>query len=110
MKEIIIGSVLCIIAAVGFFMSIRAWKEKGFLFNNAYLYASQQEQDDMNKKPYYRQTAIIFLLIGVVFLLNGLAMFLRTSWLSLVAVAVLAVTLVYAIVSSSVIDKKNKQQ
>jgi len=73
MKEIITASMLFLIAVLAFFMSIRSFREKGFLFNNAYLYASEKERETMNKKPHYRQSAIVFLLLGFVFLLNGFA-------------------------------------
>jgi len=110
MIGIIIASVLCIIAILVFIMGICSFKEKGFLLNNAFLYAPKEERETMNKKPYYRQSAVIFLLIGFVFLLNALSLFFRVGWISFIAVAIIIITLVYAIVSSAAIDKKNKQQ
>ena len=92
-----------------FFMSVRSFMEKGFLFNNAYIYASKQEREKMNKKPYYRQSAIVFLLFGIVFLLLALAVLLEAYWISFVGVAVVIITLIYAIVSSITIEKNNKQ-
>ena len=83
--------------------------EKGFLFNNAYIYASKQEREKMNKKPHYRQSAIVFLLLGIVFLLLALAVLLEAYWISFVGVAVVIITLIYAIVSSITIEKSNKQ-
>ncbi|MBF4691515.1 DUF3784 domain-containing protein [Fusibacter sp. Q10-2] len=41
-----------------FIISYMQYKEKGFLFNNAYLYASKKERNEMNKKPHYRQSAL----------------------------------------------------
>ena len=109
MKEIIIASILFAVSVFLFFMSLRSFMEKGFLFNNAYIYASNQEREKMNKKPYYRQSAIVFLLFGIVFLLLALAMLLEAYWLSFVGVAVVIITLIYAIVSSITIEKNNKQ-
>ena len=63
----------------------------------------------MNKKPYYRQTAIIFLLIGFVFLLNGLSVLLKANWISFIAGAVIAIALIYAIASSIAIEKHKKK-
>ena len=38
----IITGIVCSILAIGaFIVSFRSFKEKGFLFNNAYLYASK---------------------------------------------------------------------
>jgi uncharacterized ion transporter superfamily protein YfcC len=109
MKEIIIASILFAVSVFLFFMSVRSFMEKGFLFNNAYIYASKQEREKMNKKPYYRQSAIVFLLFGIVFLLLALAVLLEAYWISFVGVAVVIITLIYAIVSSITIEKNNKQ-
>ena len=109
MKEIIIASILFAVSVFLFFMSVRSFMEKGFLFNNAYIYASKQEREKMNKKPYYRQSAIVFLLFGIVFLLLALAVLLEAYWISFVGVAVVIITLIYAIVSSITIKKNNKQ-
>lgn len=108
MKEIIIASILFLISALGFVMSIRSFKEKGFLFNNAYIYASKQERENMDKKPHYRQSAIVFLLIGIIFLLNGLAVIFSVDWIFYIVIAIIISALIYAIVSSIAIEKRNK--
>ena len=109
MKEIIIASILFAVSVLLFLMSVQSFMEKGFLFNNAYIYASKQEREKMNKKPHYRQSAIVFLLLGIVFLLIALAVLLEAYWISFVGVAVVIITLIYAIVSSITIEKNNKQ-
>ena len=109
MKEIIIASILFAVSVFLFFMSVRSFMEKGFLFNNAYIYASKQEREKMNKKPYYRQSAIVFLLFGIVFLLLALAVLLEVYWIYFVGVSVVIITLIYAIVSSITIEKNKKQ-
>ena len=109
MKEIIIASILFAVSVFLFLMSVRSFMEKGVLFNNAYIYASKQEREKMNKKPHYRQSAIVFLLLGIVFLLLALAVLLEAYWISFVGVAVVIITLIYAIVSSITIEKNNKQ-
>ena len=109
MKEIIIASILFAVSVFLFSMSVRSFMEKGVLFNNAYIYASKQEREKMNKKPHYRQSAIVFLLLGIVFLLLALAVLLEAYWISFVGVAVVIITLIYAIVSSITIEKNNKQ-
>ena len=109
MKEIIIASILFAVSVFLFLMSVRSFMEKGFLFNNAYIYASKQEREKMNKKPHYRQSTIVFLLLGIVFLLLALAVLLEAYWISFVGVAVVIITLIYAIVSSIMIEKNNKQ-
>ena len=110
MKEIIVASILFLVSVFAFIMSIRSFREKGFLFNNAYLYASKQERETMNKKPHYRQSAIVFLTIGLIFLLNGFNMLFQTNWIFYIIIAIIIVTLIYSIVSSVMIEKNNKQQ
>ena len=105
MKEIIAASFLLILSIFAFVMSIRSFMEKGFLFNNAYIYASKQEREKMNKKPHYRQSAIVFSLIGFIFLLNALAVLLDANWIFYVVIVVVVIATVYAIVSSVIIDK-----
>ena len=43
---VIIGSVLSVVCAV---ISFFQFREKGFLFNNTYIYASKQEREIMDK-------------------------------------------------------------
>ena len=100
MKEIIGAGVLFLISALAFLLSIRSFQEKGFLLNNAYLYASRQERETMDKKPHYRQSAIVFLLLGCIFLLNGLQVLLNAPWIFYAVMVLMIVTLGYAIVSS----------
>ena len=108
MKEIFVASILFAISIFLFFMSVRSFMEKGFLFNNAYIYASKEEREKMNKKPHYHQSSIVFLLIGLIFLLNAIAVLLKVNWIFYIVAAVVIVTLIYAIVSSITIEKNNK--
>lgn len=100
MKEIIISGILFLIAISAFAMSYRSFKEKGFLFNNAYIYASKRERETMNKKPHYRQSAIVFLMIGTIFLLNGVSVLLSANWIFFLVIAIAIVAIVYAVISS----------
>jgi len=108
MKEIIAASILFAISFFAFVVSIRSFMEKGFLFNNAYIYASKQKREKMNKKPHYRQSAIVFLSIGSIFLLNALAVLIDANWILYVVTAIVIITVIYAIVSSIMIEKNNK--
>lgn len=108
MKEAVAACMLFVIAAVAFFLSIRSFREKGFLLNNTYLYASPEARKTMEKKPLYRQTAIVFLLIGCVFLLNGISLLLGKDWISYAAVALVVVTMVYAVASSTAMSRGRK--
>lgn len=107
MKEIILSCILFLIAIGAFVMSYRSFREKGFLFNNAYIYASKQERETMDKKPHYRQSAIVFLLIGIIFLLNGVSVLLAAKWIFFLVIAIAIAEIIYAIASSIVIERGN---
>ena len=105
-----IAALVCFtLAAAAFLLSIRSFRGKGFLLNNAYLYASKQERETMDKTPYYRQSAIVFLLIGTIFSLNGLSLLLSIPWISYLATATCILTVIYAVVSSIYIEKCKKE-
>lgn len=105
MVEIIIISVVAIIC---FVLSYFQFKEKGVLFNNAYIYASKQERDTMDKKPHYKQSGMVFLMIGMIFLINAVEVVLKTGWLFYLVIVITIITIVYAIISSIFIETRKK--
>jgi len=107
MKEIVLSCILFLMATSAFIMSYRSFREKGFLFNNAYIYASKQERETMDKKPHYRQSAMVFLMIGVIFLLNGVSVLLAANWIFILVIVIAVIAIVYAIASSIVIGRGN---
>ena len=108
MKEIISAAILLLTGIVAFVISFRSFREKGFLFNNAYLYASKQERDCMDKKPHYRQSAIVFLLAGIALLFSGFGVLFDSGWIFYIAVGILVAAMIYAIVSGIRIEIKGK--
>ena len=106
MKEIVLSCILFLISIGAFVMSYRSFREKGFLFHNAYIYASKQERETMDKKPHYRQSAIVFLMIGVIFLLNGVSVLLAANWIFFLIIAIAIVAIIYAIISSIAIERR----
>jgi hypothetical protein len=65
----------------------------------------------MDKAPYYRQSAIVFLFIALIFILNGIQLLTNTEWLFYVVLTVMAATVIYAIASSILIEKnRGKKQ
>ena len=56
-----------------------------------------------------RQSAIAFLLIGLIFLLNGFSVIFETKWIFYAVIAVVVIAMVYAIVSSVMIEKNKKR-
>ena len=106
----IIGAIiLFVISVFSFVMSTRSFMEKGFLFNNTYIHASKQEREAMNKRPHYRQSGVVFLLIGLIFLLNGFDLILKTEWILYIVIAIVILAIIYAIASTVVIEKNSKK-
>lgn len=97
-----------LLAILCFVFSYLQFNEKGFLFNNAYIYASKEERKSMDKRPHYKQSGIIFLLLGIIWLINAVDMVLQTGWLLYVFIAIAVITVVYAIISSVIIERRNK--
>lgn len=108
MGKIIGTIILGVIAIACFIFSYLQFQEKGFLFNNAYIYASKQERENMDKTPHYKQSGIVFVFIGIIFLINAIDIILQTGWLIFLVIGVAIVAIVYAIVSSVIIEKRKK--
>ena len=79
---------------------------KGFLFNNAYIYANKKEREEMNKRPYYIQTGIVFILLSIASCLEGFNALLKKDIFFVLFIIIIVVALVFAIVSTIYIDKK----
>ena len=105
----IIGAIIMGAVSLGCFVfSYLQFHEKGILFHNAYLHASEEERKAMDKKPHYKQSGVIFSLIGVIFLINTVDMLLHTEWLFYLVIAVVFIAIAYAIASSVAIEKNKK--
>lgn len=107
--DVIILTFLLIVSLIAFIISFFQFKEKGFLFNNSYLYASKKERETMNKKSHYRQSAIVFLLIGIALLLLALEILFKVRWLYSAIMLIIGCLMVYAIGSSINIRRKNNE-
>ena len=94
-------SIVILFIAIGFFaLSVLHFCERGPLLNNAFLWATQEERKQLDKKPHYRQSAVAFFLLGVIFSLIALETLLHTGWLYTIIWAVALIAVVYAIASS----------
>ncbi len=105
--DLILTIILFIIAFAMFLLSYLQFNEKMVLLNNAWLYASKKERETMNKTPHYKQSGVVFALIGVNFLIDAIGCMIHNSDLMLYGVLVIsAIAVIYAIVSSVQIEKK----
>lgn len=89
-------------------LGVRHFREEGVLLNNAWLYASPEERKTMNKKPYYRQSAVVFCILSAAFVVVGLSLVLRNDRVLLLEILLIAAAIIYAIVSSVRIIRMNK--
>ena len=110
MAQIICGIIFLVLAIGGFVTSYFQFKEKGYLFNNAYFWASQDErrrmdQEKETKRLYYHQSGFAFLLIGIICL--TFAVYIATGWMWMYVVVWISVIIavVYAVVSSVKLEK-----
>ncbi len=107
--QLVTAIVVFIIAVILAVLSYRSFKNRGFLLNNAYIYASKKERETMNKKPHYRQSAIVFLLLSLVFIVIGLAVIIQNDKIYLLEIPLVLAAIIYAIVSSVLISRKEKK-
>ena len=108
--KIIFACIFFGVAIFNLILSIRSFNEKGFLLNNAYLYASKQERERMNKRPYYRQSAVTFMLLGLGFALIGFDIIFNVDWLYYIAIIISLIAVIYAILSSISIEKRKNNR
>ena len=106
MGTIILGILLGAASAAVFVVAGMQLAEKGPLLNNSYIYASEKERAKMNKSPYYRQSSIVLLLVGLILLLNCISVFWKLKRMIWLVLLTAGVTLVYAVVSSIRIEKR----
>ena len=98
---------LFIVSGVLLVFGILSLLQKGYLFNNAYVSANEEERKKLNKKPYYIQTGIVFVLLSGFFLVEGFNALFRDRIYFYFAVSIIGLTIVFAIFSSFYIGKKN---
>ena len=103
---IVIAIIFGVVAISCYIFAVLQFCGKGFLLNNSYIYATPEEREKMDKKPYYRQSGVVFCFIGAVFAINTVEVILQTGWLYWVVFGVVASAVIYAIVSSVLIGRK----
>ena len=106
MKEIIVAILLGAIAVGCYVVGILQLLGKGFLLNNAFIYASKEEREKLDKKPYYKQSGIVFCSLGTIFVFNAINVVAQRSELFICVIAMMIATVIYAIASSVTIENK----
>ena len=107
--ERIIAVIIFIIAGILLVLSIMHFMEKGVLLNNTYLFASKKERGAMDKRPHYRQSAIVFLLLSLVFAVIGLSVVLQNDKITLLEIPLFIAVIIYAVITSFRGGAQNKR-
>ncbi len=108
---IIFSIIIFAIALACIFIGIMQFLQKGTLLNNEYLYRTKQQRSRMTreeKKPYYYQSSIIFLSLSIIFIFIGINIFLNITPLWITIYILISLLIIGAIVSTIIINKKNK--
>lgn len=92
-------------AAISLIIAILQLMNKGFPINTAYLFSSQIVRDTMDKKPYFRQSGIVFLMITAIFMFMGIDLTKGYGWSFLLEIAMMIATVVYIIKSNKKMGK-----
>ena len=108
--ELVTAVVMFVLAALLLVLGVRHFLERGYLLNNAWIYASPRERETMDKKPWFRQSAIVFCLLSAVFLIVGVSLVLQSGRLLLLELPIAAAALIYAVVSTLRINQAAKKQ
>lgn len=108
--QILVGVIFLTLAIGAFVISYLQFKEKGYLFNNAYFWAAQEERKQMDKnketkKTYYRQSGFAFIFIGLIFLIFAVYIVTDWMWMYIVFWTFVIIAVVYAVVSSVQIER-----
>ena len=99
MREINVA-ICALVSLVLFILSFMQFRERGPILNNSMLVSEKRERSKDNLKRWYRQSAIVFLILAFVFLFMGLWVLTALAIFAwLMGAAILAV-LVYAFTSS----------
>ena len=107
--ELIVSVIVFAIAGALLLLGLRSFFERGFLLNNAFLFASEEERKTMNKKPYYKQSAVVFCILSAVFLVIGLSLLFQNDKIVLLEVPLIVGVIIYAIASTMLINKQAKR-
>ncbi len=106
----IASAILFFIVAVCAVIAIRSYRQKGLLLNNAFLHASKKEREEMDKAPYYRQTAVVFSLLACNFLSQGIYALTYKRFFSIMGNVLLLFAIVYAVNSTKAIEEEKRSR
>ena len=100
--RVVLSFILFSLAIGSFTISFFQFKERGYLFNNAYIWANREKRKRLNenkedKTTYYRQSGFSFIYI-----------FTHWIWMLVALVVVIIIAVVYAVISSIKIERNER--
>ena len=99
--------ILAVLSLASIVLGVTQLCEMGKPLNNSYIFASEQERAAMDKKPLYRQTGIVLLIVGVGLLgIVVLCCFMKYAWAFYLLIPVFVLAVGYSIVSEVLMSKK----
>ena len=85
------------ISVVCFLIAYFQAKERGPVFTNAYLFASKEERERLDRTPEYRLAKTVFLVFGIVFLILSVEVLMDWKWLAYILAGMIIALVVYVI-------------
>ena len=99
--------ILALVSLASVILGVTQLCGKGMPLNNSYIFASEQERAAMDKKPLYRQTGIVLLIVGIGLLaMAALYHFLKDSRAFYLLIPVFVLAVGYSIVSEVLMSRK----
>ena len=102
-RMILIALILLVVISAIF--SLLGFLEIGIILDDHYVFAAKEARKGMNKKPYYLQSGIVFLCLGLMFLMCFFRALTGIRGFQYAAYAIAFVAMVYAVVSHYSIKK-----
>lgn len=106
LTSIIITVIVFAIALFALILSVFQFARKGIPLNNAFLFSEEPNKNRIYKKPLFIQSGIVFALIALVFSSVGVYVITKNGLFLKIEYLVLALTVIYAIISTIIISKK----
>lgn len=100
MNNIITIFIVLILFLICLTISVLQLSCKGPLLNNAYLFASKKERENMNKKPHYKQTGIVFIFLSAIFFCFFINIMFKIKIFDYFMWFLIVCTVLYSVVSS----------
>lgn len=98
---------LLVIAVASLILSVLGYLGKNIILDDAYIKASEEEREKMDKKAYRLQGSIIFLFLFFITICSILRAVLHIEWFAYAAFVIAAIGIAYTLISHYKLKKKS---